>query len=521
VYRKAIDILRSRKHQVVEEVKLEETVFAEEIDDDARERNELIAESAKSLPPQYSAALWLYEREGKSEREIGDILMTSQDSAQKLVMRGRQQLGRRYIELAGAMPGEPEACQARTERLWDMLTGEIPPEERLEHEAHAHNCQFCRPKLERLRVAAAYGLVLPLAVSELLRRRDEVIRLVMTRPVAAHTPILQRWALPATAVLLLIIGAATAPALIQLPSPTRGPAAQLTPSAAIPAIPLGGFAYLHNRELAYSAKIGAEPVQLTSTGGRVDDFAWTADGRALVYKVKNSDSTLLGELHQVDLANRTIGKWTLPGAACFSLSPDGTSYVAGVPVHNADGTWSYRLLIGATGQAPDPAREIDLKTGVDDKLIVGYLSEVPDYVRSLPGGGAPMLFWTNAGIFFDPFGPGQYQIDPTTKAVSPWNMTNYGDPLIAYRGPADSPFSLQFGRAVVINSSGQTILRSIPGQVLEFLSVSPDGTRALVTTFPTGGNGYDMSAVALDGSITAISSDGASAKGLWQPQVGK
>ena len=85
-----------------------------------------------------------------------------------------------------------------------------------------------------------------------------------------------------------------------------------------------------------------------------------------------------------------------------------------------------------------------------------------------------MLYWTSAGIFFDPSGPrAQYQVDPTTKAISPWNLTNFGDPLLAYRGPTDSPFSLQFGRAVVLKSGGHTIPKSIPGRVLEFLSIKP------------------------------------------------
>ena len=104
------------------------------------------------------------------------------------IKRGREQLLRRYVELVGATPGEPAECRDRTERYWDMLTGEIPGEERQEQEQHSKGCRYCGPKLESMRVAASYGLVLPIGIALLLNRRDELIRGIVSQPVAARTP---------------------------------------------------------------------------------------------------------------------------------------------------------------------------------------------------------------------------------------------------------------------------------------------------------------------------------------------
>jgi hypothetical protein len=333
--------------------------------------------------------------------------------------------------------------------------------------------------------------------------------------------------------LLLVIGAAVVPFITG--QPPRAVAAQPTPpptptpvvpspSPLPPPIPSNGFAYITRGEVFYDSAIGATPVQLTSSGGLVDDYAWAPDGRSIVYKVKKDPNTDLGDLHQVDLASHAVSGWTVPGAASFAFSPDGASYVAAVPNHRPDGTWPFRLMIGSPGQAPDQAREVDVNTTVNDRQWVGYLTETPEFIRALPWFRGPKVYWAAAGIYFDPYnpptGPGlDFLIDPVSKAVTPWTMSGNSDPIVVYRGPANPAFTLVEYGPLQITSNGQTTARTVSGQSLIFLSVSNDGSTALVTSFPTGGNGYNVEAVALDGSITPISTDGSAVLAVWQPPV--
>ena len=569
VGRKSIDILRARKRRPLQEVELEETLVAEELSDDARERNELIGEAAKSLPERYSQALWLKEREGFNEREIGEILGTSQDSAQKLVKRGREQLLRRYVELVGATPGEPAECRDRTERYWDMLTGEIPGEERQEQEQHSKGCRYCGPKLESMRVAASYGLVLPIGIALLLNRRDELIRGIVSQPVAARTPApaqprivsQSRVLLISLAVLVLGTGWVPDQQPLQLqqtspptasivsatpspspsiepspspsPSPTPSPAPTPSPSpsvapspaptvvpvvSACPAAPTGPLVYINSGELTYRSGANASDQRLTSTGGQTDALWWRPGHRQVAYKTV-SGGTLLGTVHLYDL-NTGGTVWTLARQVIyFAFSPDGSSYVGITPNIVNGQVASYTAEFGAVAGAATNTFNF---AGFNDPWPNNYAEAQYQYIQAeQPLEGA---FWVSSNLVYvgllatnyhsiSPAGdlpPAGFQRDTTPVEAAIWTLpSNTQIRPSTYEGPT----------SLVLTCAGGSTEYYPVGQPMpvDHFSVSGDGRTALVTIFGGPSCPLDISTVAADQTTKRLTSNCRSGVPIWQP----
>jgi len=488
----------------------------------------LIRAAAERLTPAQAVALELIEGEDKSGDEAGEVLGISRRAAYEQARTGRRRIELALVERLCQRRGAPAGCPERAWAIYELTTGKLDPELRPELEAHLATCAYCHDSQAELLLFRQLPSLAPLfPVDRLLERKDEILGRARARKLgkpATHPTSPWRLRLSVATAVTAIVAVIGLPGFAGHPPVHR--AAPLAPVAAptvapsptpppAPPAPSGGFAYIQRGDVYYRSDPAAAPVQLTSTGGLVDDFYWTGSGTSIIYKQRQLP-TQAGDLYQVDLVSHQV-TWSLKGGvAAFALSPDGASYVAVIASRISSSTFAYRLLIGNVGSAPDPAREVDFNASASAQ-IVGYLSEYSP-VNARANYAGVEVWWTAAGIHLEPvISDTGYDINPVTKAVVARQLNNVFDPERVYSGPAISQISDVLGD-IQVSSGGSTRtidFRSTYGPVM-ILSVSADESRGLATVLRPDG-GHDIYLVTASGDVTPLSTDGSTLLAAWQP----
>jgi len=529
-YHRALKWKRRRARENV----LEESLTVP-MNDPRRSATELAWHACEKLNPARRTAVVMTVVQGFNAAEVGRVIGVETEAAHKLVQRGIDQMLKICVERIGRRRGMPAGCDGRSGQIYKMIVGRLAASEQADLEGHLTTCQYCRDTQEQLDLARQLPAFTPLfPLDGILARKSDVLRRVAERampPTPAPRSRLQpsRVIGGSVALLILVIGVTSIPTLRSLPpariaaapapstspSPIPSPAPSSTP---VPPVPSGGFAYLKSGEVYYQSDFGAAPVQLTSTGGLVDDWYWTGSGTSIIYK-QRAPRSQAGDLYLVDLVSHQVTWSYKVGAAALAVSPDGASYVAVLPTQIGTGynaQFSYRLLIGSIGSNPDPAREVDLRT-VTSSQVVGYLTEYPP-VNVRANFAGPAVWWTLAGIHFEPaVSDAGFDIDPNTKAVVERQLSNVFDAERVYSGPTISQIQDVFGN-LEVTSGGitRTIdFRSTHGPVM-ILSVSADESRGLATVLRSDG-GHDVYLVTANGDVTPLSTDGSTLLAAWQP----
>jgi len=516
------------RFRILEEAAGEEVVDAAE---PALRLRHLVRVALDDMPKGQRAAVVLFDGDRLTGAEAGEIMGVSARAVHERVRVGRDRLARNCVELLCRRPGAPAGCPERGWRIWQLVMGKLEGSERQELEAHLEDCAYCHKSASELRYFKQTAAIAPIfPLDHILARKDDILRLVDGHlpPKATGSSTSSRWrfrltvatAIAVTALLSVVPGvinekakppapAAAVAAVAPAPAPTTSP---------LPPVPNGGFAYLKSGDVYYQSDFSAAPVQLTNTGGLVDDWYWTGSGTSIIYK-QRAPRSQAGDLHLVDLVSHQVTWSYRVGAAALAVSPDGGSYVAVLPTQIGTGynaRFSYRLLIGSIGSNPDPAREVDLST-VTSSQVVGYLTEYPP-VNVRANFAGPAVWWTSAGIHFEPaVSDAGFDIDPNTKAVVQRQLSNVFAAERVYSGPTVSQITDVYGNLQVTSGGVTKIINfvSTHGPVM-ILSVSADESRGLATVLRSDG-GHDVYLVTALGDVTPLSTDGSTLLAAWQP----
>ena len=261
---------------------------------------------------------------------------------------------------------------------------------------------------------------------------------------------------------------------------------------------------------------GASPVQLTTTGGLVDDFRWLPGGRSLIYKAANG-STPTGDLYLLDVASRAIG-WQLGRQVMFfNLSPDGTRYVTATPVVTNGNLTSYQILIGTVGQPGSTAAQSSVGgPNVPVNQSTFFEGPQPRAVYQ-PSEG---MYWLTDAIYLSQFGA--YTSFQAANPSAGGAYRQVTDSLFsAFQGvPANSQIQLGLNGFLTLSCAGttrQVFPNQGPGRPA-LLIVTSDTRTGLTTDRFTDG-GIDIYQLGADGGIQAVTTDHVSGMPRWQPGI--
>jgi DNA-directed RNA polymerase specialized sigma24 family protein len=492
----------------------------------------MIRAVAERLTAGQATAIELIHGEDLSGDEAGEVMGISRRAAYEQARVGRRKLERGLVEWICRRPGAPAGCAERGWSIYELRLGTLEANLRSELEAHLESCAYCREsqsEVARMRQQTSLAPLFP--ADQMLEHKDDILRRAAARQAAGSAPAPQTspWRLRLSVAVAItgIVAVIGLPGLVNHPPVQRAAPVAAVASPTVPPSPTppppppapnGGFAYIKNGDIYYQSDFAAAPVQLTNTGGLVDDFHWTAGGRSILYK-QRAPRSQGGDLYQVDLLSRQVTWSYQVGAAAFAVSPDGASYAAVIASQIGSGynsQFSYRLLIGNVGSNPDPTREVDLSTS-SSAAVVGYLTEYPP-VNSRANAAGVEIWWTSAGIHLEPFvANAGFDINPNTKAVVERSLNNVFDADRVYSGPAISQIQDVFGN-LQVSSGGATRnidFRGTHGPVM-ILSVSADESRGLATVLRSDG-GHDVYLVTANGDVTPLSTDGSTLLAAWQP----
>ena len=265
-----------------------------------------------------------------------------------------------------------------------------------------------------------------------------------------------------------------------------------------------------------AAAPGTAPVQLTQTGGQVDEFRWLPGGRTLIYKAA-SGSTPTGDLYLLDVASH-VTTWQLGRQVMFfNLSPDGSRYVTATPIVTNGNLTSYQILIGTVGQPGSTATQSSVggpNVPVNQSTFFEGPQPRPVYQ---PGEG---LYWLTDAIYLS-----QFSVYTTFQAANPSAAGGYRqvtDALFSsFQGvPANSQITLALNGFITLTCGGSTrqvFPNQEPGRPA-LLIVTAD-TRTGLTTDRLSDGGIDIYQLGADGGIRAVTTDHVSGLPRWQPGI--
>lgn len=531
-------------------------------DPDAALRGVSIAwEACKLLSAAQRMALVLHDVQRYTAEEIAETMEISTPAAKQHLRRAREAMKAGIGELAAHRRGEPEECRGRSQLIWRAVFGLVGGEEMAELRGHMAACSYCRETWAehvQARSVSALLLLFPLAATAIRKKRGlklvgllgagdrrriaiggiAVILLILIADagIPAWTELQPKLAAPVTAA-RLPSPVPSAVVLPSTPSPTQAPTAAasstptptLSPSGAPPATspaaappppaaagppPIQGysgpFAYMSGGELFYRSSPGAVPVQLSSTGGSVDNFWWQAGGQRLAYKTGNG--TTLGNVY---LTSPSGGQTLLASNVnAFSFSPDGSRFVTAAMAFASGALSGFNLTVASVG-APSAVQPYSVNAAALSQSIA--LQSIVESVQMPRAVSDPYsgVFWFPSGIQLSYFGstisanPGQ----PCCQTWSPQSTAFQGQ-VLALSIPGNSQIGFGFGgHMLVVAATGQPIGTPDWGQP-RILSVAPDGSTALVS-YQNGSPGTDVYLVNTQGQLERLTSNGLSPKALW------
>ncbi|HEY8491255.1 MAG TPA: sigma-70 family RNA polymerase sigma factor [Dehalococcoidia bacterium] len=176
-----------------------------------------------ALPPRQQTALFLREVEGRSYREIAQVLDSTESAVETLLFRARRGLALTYGRLEAAAP---ERCREARRAMGRLLDGEGTPIHQRALRIHVAACTPCRQELERLRQASRAYARLPLAAVPTLLGRRILEAAALPGLAAGASGAAGGGALAAVPakVVAAIVAALTLAAATALPPPAEGPA---------------------------------------------------------------------------------------------------------------------------------------------------------------------------------------------------------------------------------------------------------------------------------------------------------
>jgi RNA polymerase sigma factor (sigma-70 family) len=516
-------------------------------------QSRLIVQATAALSPLQREALHLFHQEGYSQAEVAKALdLRSVGAARMQISRAEARVFHRYVELLGERPGRQAGCQAITRLIGLQLRGELHDERaREELRDHLATCEFCRQTEEEASQGRRLAALLPLPpVDGIMARKHHVLRALRSRPAVAPTvasafrlgPLVMPLAAAAVATAivagtLVVRGQATRQApgsraavpVAGVPASAARIAAQPA-AAANPCTPTrqGGFAYISQRELFYRASPQAEPIQLTRTGGRVDTFAWQADGKAIAY-LQGAEWSIdgTGIVYLISPTGAPLGQLA-SGVIAFAFAPDGAAMVTARPTY-AGSTKSidgYALNIEPRVLSGAPSRNVSVPSELpaSQRRAFSHSYPVPKVALVFPDSG---LWWLEDGVYFQALG-NNTRIDPTTGTVTPRSYLSWQD-LVLNHAPPASMLMRSSWHVVSTCAGSKPLAWPFANSIAAQLDVSPDGLSGLATVYSTSylyspaGSEWtaDIYLFTADGVEVRLTSDGASSLPMWQPHIAR
>lgn len=124
------------------------------------EQERLTWESLATLPTRQHLALFLKEVEGKSYREIADVLETSESAVETLLFRARRGFAEAFARLQTA---RSQRCGEARKVMAAFVDGEATPVRERALNAHLGDCPPCRNDLQQVRHGSVAYAALPLS----------------------------------------------------------------------------------------------------------------------------------------------------------------------------------------------------------------------------------------------------------------------------------------------------------------------------------------------------------------------
>jgi RNA polymerase sigma factor (sigma-70 family) len=526
------------------------------IDDPSTEglnRSRLILQATAALTPLQREALHLFHQQGYSQAEVAKALdLKSEGAARMQISRAEARVFHRYVELLGERPGRQAGCEAITRLIGLQLRGELHDgRAREELGDHLATCEFCRQTEEEAAQGRRLAALLPVPPADgIMARKQHVLRALRSRSAVAPTVgsafRLGPLAMPLAAVAMataivagtLVVrgqttlqGPPSRAAVAAVGVPASAARVAMQPVAATnPCTPTrqGGFAYISQRELFYRASPQADPMQLTRTGGRVDTFAWQADGKAIAF-LQGAEWSVdgTGTVYLISPNGTAIGQLA-SGVIAFAFAPDGAAVVTARPTYagttkTIDG---YVLHIEPTVQSGGPSRNVNVPSELpaSQRRAFSHSYPVPKVARVFPDSG---LWWLEDGIYFQALG-NNTQIDPTTGTVTPRSYLSWQD-LVLNQAPPASMLMRSSWHVVSTCAGSKPLAWPFANSIAAQLDVSPDGLSGLATVYSTSylyspaGSEWtaDIYLFTADGGEVRLTSDAASSLPMWQPHIAR